>query len=121
MEILSDCHYWSFMVSTIDSFPIFLIGRRIASAAEPKHKTTISKRDTAGNCQLVPHLPAIRNWNIILFNGSPRTHHSILPCSCRHTGIHTVKDIEHGDQHNDEQEPVNEHRSCIIGTLGFRI
>ena len=36
----------------MDSFPIFLIGRLIASAAEPKHKTTISSRDAAGSCQL---------------------------------------------------------------------
>jgi hypothetical protein len=43
----------------MDSFPIFLIGRLIASAAEPKHKTTISSRDTAGSCQVVPHLSAM--------------------------------------------------------------
>ena len=62
------------MVSTMDSCPILLIGRLIASAAEPKHNITISSREVAGNCQIVPHLSAIRNWNIILFNGNPNTH-----------------------------------------------
>lgn len=62
------------MVSTMDNCPILLIGRRIASAAEPKHSMTISSREATGSCQVVPHLPAIRNWNIILFNGNPSTH-----------------------------------------------
>lgn len=58
----------SFIVSTMDSLPIFLIGRRMASAAEPKQKMTISASDGAGSRQPIPHLSAIRNRNIILIN-----------------------------------------------------
>ncbi len=81
-KITFEIHYASgicvycctFIVSTIDSCPILLIGRRIANAAEPKHNMTIRSRGTTGSCQVVPHLSAIRNWNIILFNGNPSTH-----------------------------------------------
>ena len=59
-------------MSTIAILLICRMGRLIATAADARQRNTIKRREPTGICHAVPHLSAIKNWNISLFSGSPR-------------------------------------------------
>ena len=67
------------MVSTIAILLICLIGRLIAIPADARHVKTMIKIEPAGIAHPVPHFSAIKNWNISLFNGSPKIQPATQP------------------------------------------
>ena len=60
-------------MSTIAILLICRMGRLIATAADARQRNTIKRREPTGICHAVPHLSAIKNWNISLFSVASRT------------------------------------------------
>lgn len=73
------CYCCTLTVSTIAILLICLIGRPIAIAADIRHKRTINSNELTGMLQSIPHLSVIKNRNIILLRGSPKTHPTMHP------------------------------------------